>query len=426
MDSEKNGVLDVAIVGGGPAGISAGLEFAKSPDLKIGLFESEPELGGMPRSCHIFFGMRDRGRLYTGPMYARKLDKLIRKTRVMIYSRSTVLSVEPDNSGQLHRILVSSEDGLDSYECRFIILATGCFEISRQARRIPGTRPLGIFTTGSLQQIVNVAHYKPGKKALVIGSEIVSLSSVLTLKKAGIDIAGMVEENEHLQTYRIGAIPESLFYRFPIYKETSVKEILGRRRVEAVELIRKKDQSLFQVECDTVVFTGKFRPDSAFIDNTPIEIDPSSRGPSVDSQLVTSAPNIFAAGNILHGADMHDLCALEGKKTAQNIINIIEDNKRVKRKGIFLRAEPPIRFVVPQWFDPYEIEVYRATLLKPGYEIQVDHTLVNSVLEAWSGNERIWAHPFRRLIGNYRVHLPIWKFAWDRVDPDKEVYLKIQ
>jgi len=426
MDAEKNSVLDVAIVGGGPAGVSAGLELAKLPNLKIGLFESEPELGGIPRSCHVFFGMRDRARLYTGPMYARKLDKIIRRTAVVIYTKSTVLDVEPGNSGELHRILVASKGGLKSYDCRFIILATGCFEISRQARRIPGTRPVGIFTTGSLQQIVNLSHHKPGKKALVIGSEIVSLSNVLTLKKAGIAIAGMVEENEHLQTYRMGAIPESLFYRYPIYKGTSVKEILGRRRVEAVELIRKKDQSLFQVECDMVVFSGKFRPDSAFIDNTPIEIDSSSLGPSVDSQLVTSVPNIFAAGNVLHGADMHDLCALEGKKAAQNIITKLESDKPLKRKGIFLRAEPPIRYVVPQWFDPSETEVYRGTWLHPGYEIQVDHTLINSVLEAWSGNERIWHHAFRRLIGNYRVHLPIWKFAWDRADWEKGVTIKVR
>ena len=74
MPSEESIPLDVAVVGGGPAGISACLELSKSSQLKVALFESEAELGGMPRSCHIFFGLRDRKRIYTGPAYAQKLD----------------------------------------------------------------------------------------------------------------------------------------------------------------------------------------------------------------------------------------------------------------------------------------------------------------------------------------------------------------
>ena len=58
--------LDAAIVGGGPAGISAGLELSKRSGLKVALFERDDVLGGIPRSCHLFFGMRDRKRFYTG------------------------------------------------------------------------------------------------------------------------------------------------------------------------------------------------------------------------------------------------------------------------------------------------------------------------------------------------------------------------
>lgn len=426
MDHVERPFLDVAIIGGGPAGISAGLELSKSSDLKIVLFESESELGGIPRSCHIFFGMRDRKRLYTGLRYARKLDRKIRRTSVAIHTQTTVLSIEPGEPGQLHRIVAASKEGLDSYDCRFVILSTGCFEASRQARLIPGTRPSGIFTTGALQQIVNLGHNGPGKRALIIGSEHVALSSVLTLKKAGIAIAGLVEENERLQTYQIPAKALSLFFRFPIHQGTYVKAILGRRRVEAVELMRQKDQKLFQVECDTVVVSGKFRPDSVLIDNTPIERDSSTLGPYVDGQLMTSVPNIFAAGNVLRGADMHDLCALEGKKAAQNIVIRLESDESGPREGISLRAEPPIRYVVPQRIDPDETRFRGSTRLRPGYCIQVERTLVNPVLEAWSGDEKIWAGPFRRLIANNRVRLPVWKFAWERVDRKKGVCLKLQ
>ena len=99
MANKESIPLDVAVIGGGPAGISACVELAKAVKLKIALFESETELGGMPRSCHIFFGMRDRKRMYMGSAYAQKLDSLIRKTSVEIHTASTVLHIIPGNPG---------------------------------------------------------------------------------------------------------------------------------------------------------------------------------------------------------------------------------------------------------------------------------------------------------------------------------------
>jgi NADPH-dependent 2,4-dienoyl-CoA reductase/sulfur reductase-like enzyme len=99
MANRKSVPLDVAIVGGGPAGISAALELSKSSTLNIALFERDEDLGGMPRSCHIFFGLRDLRGLYTGPAYARRLDSLIRKTSVHIYTGAMVLSIAPGGPG---------------------------------------------------------------------------------------------------------------------------------------------------------------------------------------------------------------------------------------------------------------------------------------------------------------------------------------
>ena len=44
MTHERPIPLDVAIVGGGPAGIAAGLELSKSSNLRMALFEGDPEL----------------------------------------------------------------------------------------------------------------------------------------------------------------------------------------------------------------------------------------------------------------------------------------------------------------------------------------------------------------------------------------------
>ena len=425
MPSEESIPLDVAVVGGGPAGISACLELSKSSQLKVALFESEAELGGMPRSCHIFFGLRDRKRIYTGTAYAQKLDSLIRKTSVEIHTGATVLNIIPGKPGETHRLNVVSSEGFRSYESHFLILATGCFESSRQARRIAGTRPAGIFTTGTLQQLVNLRHLTPGKRAVIIGSEHVALSSVLTLRRAGVSIIGMVEEYPKLQTYIFPAGTIKHFFGFPIYKDTSVKAILGNDRVEGIELVRGKDQKAFQLACDMVIITGRFRPDSSLIDNTPVEQDRSTLGPVVDMRFRTTVQNIFAAGNLLRGADMHDLCALEGKLAAQNIISLSKSNKAGADQFVSIRAKPPIRYIVPQKIAPAQIHKRLFSKLLPWPAMQLERTLRNPVIKAWSGKEKIWEASFRKLIANNRYPLQVEKFEWQRVNSRKGITLEV-
>ena len=426
MRNEKQISVDVAVIGGGPAGISACLELLKLQELKVALFESASELGGIPRTCGLFFGFRDRKRIYTGPGYAKKLNRLIRRTSVEVHTDSTVVNLIPGDLEKPHQIQVMSPQGLKSYESRFVLLATGCYEASREARQIPGTRPSGILTTGSLQQHVNIRHRKPGKRALIVGSENVALLGLRVLKRAGISVAGIVEEDPQIKAYSIPAKAMAFFYRVPIYKGAKIKAILGTDRVRGVELARDGDQDVFQVECDTIIVTGEFRPDSALIYNTPIELDPATQGPVVDMNLMTSVPNIFAAGNVLRGADMHDLCALEGRKAARSISKRVKSPEPEIDQGVILRAELPIRYVVPQKIVPSQIESHLFPSLYPGYCIQSEHTLLKPVLEAWSGNEKIWEGSFSKWIGRYRVKLPVKKFDWSRAEAKKGITLRLQ
>jgi len=420
--------LDIAVVGGGPAGIFACVELLKSSRLAVALFEAESELGGLPRTSDLFcFGLRDMKRIYRGSAYAHRLNNLIRNTSARVYTNSTVINLVPGKPGGFHRLDVATPQGLLSCESKYVILATGCYETSRAARIIPGDRPAGVLTTATLMELVNLRHLKPGTEALIIGSEHVSLSSVVTLRKAGISIVGMVEEDPCLQTYPFFSRAMKALYKFPIYKNTVVNAILGDKRVQEIELLSKGEPRLFRVKCDTVLLTGKFRSYSPLIDNTPIQRDPLTFGPIVDLDLMTSVENIFSAGNVLRGAQMHDLCALEGKKVAYTILRRLESRESGNRhESVFIRSEFPIRYVVPQKINRIQGQASIAGRLSPGVSVQVAHTLRRPVLEAWSGEELVWKKSFSRLIANTRIGVPIHAFDWDRVDEERGVTLKIK
>ena len=427
MINESQTKLDVAVIGGGPAGISACLEFSHSPHLNVALFESEVELGGIPRTCHLrFFGFRDQKSIYTGAAYAQTLIRKLRRTPTRIFTDATVIKLIPGNKGEAHRIDVSTPEGIRTFETRFVILATGCCEASRSARMISGNRPSGVITTGTLMELVNLCGQKPGHKALIVGSEHVSLSSVLTLKRAGVEIVGMVEEDQDVHTYSPVAGAMKTFYRFPIYKSTSVNAILGHSRVEEVELYERREERLFRVACDTVVLTGKFRAYAPLIDHTAIERDPLTFGPSVDADFMTSVPGIFCAGNVMRGANMHDLCALEGKRVARCILDrSASELWDTADTSIPLQAQYPVRFVVPQKVGPEVMARRSSYWLQQDYSLQMAHTSRNPVLEAWSGEERVWKRSFSKLIGHARIPLPVHKFDWRRVDKSKALIVKL-
>ncbi|HOG17333.1 MAG TPA: FAD-dependent oxidoreductase [Syntrophales bacterium] len=423
MDFRKS--LDVAIIGGGPAGVSACLELAGTQRGKVALFESGPELGGIPRTCHVFFGMRDLGRLHTGPAYARKLDRLARRTSTEIHVNATVMQIVPGENGAPHRLQVGSPEGYAMYEARTVLLATGCYESPRDTRLLPGLRPAGIFTTGSLQELVRNCGSKPGKRAIILGSEIVALSCVLTLRHAGTAIEGLVEEDDEVQTYPWLARSMGGMLGIPLYTGTSVQGILGTKRVEGVRLMDRRTQKIQDVACDAIILTGRFRAYSPLIDGTPIGYDPATYGPAVDMNLMTTVPGIFAAGNVLRGADMHDLCALEGRRAARGIVAHLKGEGTSAGRRIPVSAEDPVRYVVPQRILPEETKACRSSLFQAGPSIQLAHAVKQGVFEAWSGSEVIWRKPFKRLPGNTRIPLPLEEFNWRKADRERGVVLKV-
>src|SRR5262249_58617261 len=84
--------------------------------------------------------------------------------------------------------------GRSEVEPPAIILATGCRERPRSARLVPGSRPAGVMTTSTLQQLVHLQGLKVGRRAVIVGAEHVSFSAVATPAPGGASVAGLVTD----------------------------------------------------------------------------------------------------------------------------------------------------------------------------------------------------------------------------------------
>lgn len=320
---------DVVIVGAGPAGLSAAIELKKQGIKNVLVVDREPEAGGMPRFCHhTGFGREDLWRMWSGPKYARYYRDLAERMDVEIQTNTTVMGW--GNRDDSHILACTSPNGLSEIEAGAVLLATGVRERPRSARLVPGTRPQGIYTTGSLQRFVYQEKLPVGKKAIIVGAELVSLSALLTLMHAGVECEMMVTaQSQHQIEFPYIVMKwalADLITRTPIIQNTKISAIFGKKRVEGIEISDKNGQKRI-VECDTVIFTGDWIPEHELARLGGLEIDPVTRGPRINTEFHSSVKGIFAAGNLLRGVETADHCALEGKRAAKGIHSFLKTMK---------------------------------------------------------------------------------------------------
>ena len=132
----------------------------------------------------------------------------------------------------------------------------------------------------------------------------------------------------------------------PVLTETKLLGIHGLDRVEAVEIERKERRQT--LACDGVVFTGRFRPETAILVGSHLEIDRGSGGPAIDPHWRCSDPAFFAAGNLLHPVETAGVAWAEGRAAADAIVAFFAGRLPPALSIAAVKAAPPLKYVYPQ------------------------------------------------------------------------------
>jgi thioredoxin reductase len=400
--------MTVVVVGAGPAGLAAALELRRRGVGDVVVLEREAAVGGIPRHApHQGFGLRDLRRPLSGPAYARRYAELAMSAGVELRTETMVTGWSPEGPLEL-----TGPSGRETLDPAAVILATGCRERPRSARLVPGSRPDGVMTTGTLQQLVYLKERRVGTRALIVGAEHVSFSAVLTLAHGGARAVGMVTElprHQSLALFRAGA---AVRWRTPLWTRTAVSAIHGRPRVEEVALTDLDSGRTRSVSCDTVVFTADWIPDHELAVMAGLAMDPGTRGPAVDAALRTSRPGVFAAGNLLHGAETADVAALSGRHAGASAAEGSDPLRVVEGwpgARIAIKCEPPLHWIAPNAITPGAGAPPRGRFMlrslefahRPGVELVQD-------------GRKLWSGHVARLVPGRSARLPhTWTAAVD-------------
>lgn len=345
-------MIDVLIIGAGPTGLTAAAGLS-SLGIDVRVVDRDDAPGGVPRaSDHPGYGVLDLRRMLSGPEYARRLTDRALARGARIDVRSTVTSVRSRAGGGAD-VDITSPSGRETVPARAVLLATGCRERPRAARLVPGSRPAGVLTTGWLQRLVHLDHRSPGRRAVVVGAEHVSYSAVVTLREAGCVTAAMVTEDDAHSSFTAFDRAARLRYRFPLLTRTRVEAIHGGPRVTGVTLARD-DGARAHIECDTIVFTGDWYPESTLASAAGLDIDPRTHGPAIDVASRTDHPGIFATGNLVHPASTANACAADGSRVAAAIADWL-DQGGWPRAWVDIEVAAPLQWSAPARAVPGEV-----------------------------------------------------------------------
>lgn len=353
-----NRKVQILVIGGGPAGLSAAVSAYKSGIKDILIIERDVRLGGILNQCiHNGFGLHTFKEELTGPEYADRYIKQVLELEIPYKLESIVTDLSYDPETGIKNVTVMSEtEGLVTYEADAVILAMGCRERPRGALNTPGERPAGIYTAGTAQYFVNLCGRMPGREVVILGSGDIGLIMArrMTLEGAHVKcVAELMPYSGGLKRNIVQCLDD---YNIPLKLSHTVVNIHGDKRLKAVTIAQVDEKSNpipgteEYIECDTLLLSCGLIPENELSSQCGVELSRVTSGAIVNESLETSIPGVFACGNVLHVHDLVDFVSEEAAAAGKHAAQYLQtDNEKADEmsKTTQIVADGGVRYTVP-------------------------------------------------------------------------------
>lgn len=343
---------DVAVVGGGPAGLAAAVAAREAGAENVLIVERDGALGGILQQCiHPGFGLTRFREELTGPEYYGRFAARAQELGVKTLLNAMVLQLDHEAKELL---CTGSACGLTRIRAGSIVLAMGCREKTRAGIMVPGMRPAGLYTAGAAQRLVNRQNIMVGRRVVILGSGDIGMIMARRMTLEGAQVVMVVELMSYLAGLTRNRVQCLEDFNIPLKLSHTITRIEGDRRVTGVWVapVDENKKPILSgeefVPCDTVLFSVGLMPENELTRKAGIAIDPVTNGPVVNQLMQTSAPAVFACGNVVHVNDLVDNVSAEstlaGRAAAQYALGTLPEASR----SVSCVTGRNVRYLCPQ------------------------------------------------------------------------------
>ncbi len=293
-------VADLVIVGGGPAGLTAGI-YAVRSGLQTAVVEREA-LGGQVATTPVVENYPG----FTSVGGKTLVDILVSHALqyVQIFQGEAVVDLKPGNP---HTVITSRR----KFEAKAILLATGA---SHRHLNVPGESRLagrGV----SYCSTCDGPLFK-GKKVVMVGGGNSAVTEALHLFHMGVDVT-LIHRRDKLRAQEFLA-QQLLDNDIPVLWDTEIREIRGEERVEELLLYNHKTEETFALATNGVFIAIGYLPEVELAQKIGVTINAEGYIQH-DGKHRTNVAGVYCAGDVQGGYKQIVTAAGQGAEAAMTI-----------------------------------------------------------------------------------------------------------
>lgn len=323
-------IYDVIIIGGGPIGLSCGIE-AKNAGLKYVILEKETLVNSLfhyPVNM-TFFSSSERLEIGNVPFVS--INSKPTRAEALEYYRRIVASFQLhihlfEKVNEVKKIendfLVASS--LKTYFCKNIIVSTGFYDIP-YLLNVPGEN------LKKVKHFYDDPHFYAFQKVLVVGAANSAVDAALETWRKGAQVTMVIRGEELSRRVKYWVKPD-IENRI---KEGSIKAFFNStiKEIREKEVDIKTSEGIVTIANDWVLAMTGYQPDLAFLKKIGIKVaEDNVCSPEYnEATFETNVEGIYLAGVICGGLNTHKLFIENSREHGEKIIKHIAKKNRCKK-----------------------------------------------------------------------------------------------